>query len=117
MKIEELGLSPRTVNALGRAGIWEVEQLRDLTEKDLLKLRGIGVGCIKELKSAVQIASPQEITQRKHNDLYNIGFRDGANAAILAAVNKLMGLAEASKGAQSAALKVAAQTIGKMEVP
>lgn len=116
MKIEDLGLSPRTANALGRAGILKVEQLRGMTEQDLLRLRGIGVACLKELKACVDIEEERG-SRRQARGGYAEGYQDGFSAGLKAAVDKLMNLAKVSKGAQGAALQVAAQTIGKIGSP
>lgn len=42
MKIEELGLTPRTERALQRNGIHETEQLMEMTPGEVYTLRGIG---------------------------------------------------------------------------
>lgn len=42
MKIEELGLIPRTERALHRNGIHETEQLLEMTPLEIANLRGIG---------------------------------------------------------------------------
>ena len=51
MKIEELQLSVRSYNALKRAGIETVEQLRRKTTLDLYKIRNLGETSIKEIRS------------------------------------------------------------------
>lgn len=53
MKIEELGLSARAYNVLRRAGIDTVEQLQQLSDDDLLCLRNMGVGTVKEIREKV----------------------------------------------------------------
>lgn len=50
MKIEELGLSARAYNVLKRARIDTVEQLQQLSDDDLLCLRNMGVGTVKEIR-------------------------------------------------------------------
>ena len=51
MKIEELDLSVRSYNALKRAGIETVEQLRRKTTLDLYKIRNLGETSIAEIRS------------------------------------------------------------------
>lgn len=53
MKIEELGLSARAYNVLKRARIDTVEQLQQLSDDDLLCLRNMGVGTVKEIREKV----------------------------------------------------------------
>lgn len=49
MKIEELGLSARAVNALKRANIHTVFDLRALRRGNLVYIRGIGVVTYREI--------------------------------------------------------------------
>ena len=53
MKIEELNLSLRAYDALKRAGIDTVEQLRERTPTDLLRIRGIGKTLLWEILDKV----------------------------------------------------------------
>lgn len=50
MKIEELHFSARVYNCLKRKGIDTVEQLKDMSDDDLLKIRCFGIGCLKEVR-------------------------------------------------------------------
>jgi len=47
--IEDLNFTVRIYNCLKRAGIDTKEQLENLTKKDLLKVRNLGKGNIKEI--------------------------------------------------------------------
>lgn len=49
MPIAELGFSIRTYNALRRAGYSNVQQLLAASEKDLMKIKGLGVTCKDEI--------------------------------------------------------------------
>jgi DNA-directed RNA polymerase alpha subunit len=48
-KIEQLGLNPRTFNALKRKGITTVGEILLLTMGDLLDLRNVGAGSVSHL--------------------------------------------------------------------
>ena len=50
MEIEKLNFSVRTYNCLKRKGIHTVEQLERLSDEDLLRIRGFGVGCLAEVR-------------------------------------------------------------------
>ena len=54
MKIEELHLSLRAYNCLKRTGIHTVEQLRVLTDEELMRIRGFGIGCLTEVRRLIQ---------------------------------------------------------------
>lgn len=49
--IEHTSLSSRVKNALAREKIVNVGQLTNLTEDNLLCMRNLGVGCVKEIKT------------------------------------------------------------------
>ena len=51
-KIEDLHLSVRSVNALHRAGIFQLSQLLEATEEQLLAIRNLGAKSVKELLDA-----------------------------------------------------------------
>lgn len=51
-KIEDLHLSVRSVNALHRAGIFQLSQLLETTEEQLLAIRNLGAKSVKELLDA-----------------------------------------------------------------
>lgn len=50
MKIEELHFSLRVYNCLKRKGIDTVEQLIIMPDDELLKIRYLGIGCLKEVR-------------------------------------------------------------------
>lgn len=54
MLIEELNFSVRTYNCLKRKKIDTVEQLRDISDDDLLSIRSFGAGCLKEVRSRIK---------------------------------------------------------------
>ena len=53
MIIEELDLSVRSYNCLKRHGISTVEELIEMTEDDLMKVRNLGKKSLKEVKDKV----------------------------------------------------------------
>lgn len=53
MKIEELGLSARAYNCLRRARIDTVEQLQQMTDDDLLRIRNMGARTVEEIREKV----------------------------------------------------------------
>lgn len=53
MKIEELGLSVRPYNVLKRVGIDTVEQLRQLSDDDLMRFRNMGRHSLAEIREKV----------------------------------------------------------------
>lgn len=56
MKIEELEFSARAYNCLRRAGIETVEQLKRMSDEDLMCLRNFGTTCLAEVRR--KIAQP-----------------------------------------------------------
>jgi len=52
LKLE--GLSTRTTNALARAEITEIEKIRELSEKELGEIKGIGSKAIEEIKNRIK---------------------------------------------------------------
>ena len=53
MKIEELHFSVRTYNCLKRKRIDTVEQLQEMTDDQLMKIRGFGMGCLAEVRRLI----------------------------------------------------------------
>lgn len=47
------GVSTRVINALSRAGITEIEQLKEMEEKGLKAIEGIGPKAVEEIKNAL----------------------------------------------------------------
>lgn len=53
MRIEDLNLSVRAYNVLKRGGIHTVEEIQQQTDKELLRIRGMGEICLKEIREKV----------------------------------------------------------------
>lgn len=53
MKIDELDLSVRTYNCLKRARIDTVEQLSQMTDDDLMRIRNFGQRCLAEVREKI----------------------------------------------------------------
>lgn len=64
-KIEELGLSNRTYNALKRAGINTVDEIESKTEEEFEQIKSLGRKCIDEIRQKLQ-EFPKEEIQRKN---------------------------------------------------
>lgn len=77
MLIEELNFSVRTYNCLKRRGIGTVDELAEMSEEDLMRIRGFGVGCLKEIREKLQrppvIPGPEESNQ----NIMELCFRNG----------------------------------------
>ena len=68
MKIDELDFSVRTYNALKRAKIETVEQLRQKTDDDLYKIRNLGMRSIEEIRSKLAYTPSNADRIRSMND-------------------------------------------------
>lgn len=71
MKIEELRLSTRTYNCLKRKGIDTIEQLTRIPEKELMKIRGFGAECLKEVQEKMDTHKdhiPEKLLQEMKPD-------------------------------------------------
>lgn len=55
MKIDELDLSVRTYNCLKRGKIDTVEQLSQMSDDDLLRLRNFGQRCLAEVREKIAL--------------------------------------------------------------
>ena len=53
-KFKELGLSTRAANALAKAGVTEVEKLKEMSEEELGAIKGIGPKAVKEIMQAIK---------------------------------------------------------------
>ena len=51
MTIEELDLSVRSYNCLKRAGINTLQELTDMTESDMMRVRNLGRKSLEEVKN------------------------------------------------------------------
>lgn len=59
--IDALGLEPRTRNALQRNGVSTVAALRRLSDDDLLRFRGFGARCLRDVASALYFRDPVKL--------------------------------------------------------
>ena len=69
MKIEELDLSVRTYNCLKRARIDTVEQLSQMTDDDLMRIRNFGQRCLAEVRE--KIAQPRKTNADRIRSMNN----------------------------------------------
>ena len=53
LSIWDMGLSVRAFNCLKRAGIETLDDIRHMSESDLMKVRNLGVGCVREIKNKI----------------------------------------------------------------
>ncbi len=53
-KLEEVGLPKRVVSALAKAGITEIEKLKEMPEDELKEIKGIGPKAIEEIKELLK---------------------------------------------------------------
>lgn len=75
MKIEELNFSVRTYNCLKRKHIDTVEQLQILSDEELMRIRGFGIGCLMEVQQKVRPMVPGP-SAGDHN-MAELCFRNG----------------------------------------
>lgn len=61
--IDELNLSARTKNCLKRRGIRTKEQLMLLDDGELMRIRGFGAGCLKEIRE--KLGEPVKVARKK----------------------------------------------------
>lgn len=54
LPIADMDLSVRSHNCLSRAGIDTLDDIRHMTESDLMKVRNLGAGCIREIKNKLE---------------------------------------------------------------
>ena len=62
MNIEDLDLSVRSYNCLKRAGIDTVEQLRQMDDEQLSRVRNISVSCVQEIRAKVESGAKKKPT-------------------------------------------------------
>lgn len=117
MRIEELELSERSMNCLRRAGIRTVEQIAGMDSQELLSLRGLGEGCLREINKAVA-ASGVEAGKREipADGSYLHGYREGVKAQRAAAIKSLIAEAKQYRGAIRTGILVALETVRETEV-
>ena len=61
--IEELDLSVRAYNCLKRAGINTVDQLRSMTEEELLSVRNLGRKCVNEIHEKLSLLKTKPVSE------------------------------------------------------
>lgn len=61
--LDHAGLNKRAVNALNRAGITTLNQVKDLSENDLYKVRDLGQKSFKAVKDAIKEYLPNDNTE------------------------------------------------------
>ena len=54
MHIKDMDLSVRAFNCLSRAGITNLSELRLMTASDLMHIRNLGAGCVKEIEKKLE---------------------------------------------------------------
>ena len=77
MLIEELNFSVRTYNCLKRKGIDTVDQLKDLSDDDLLNIRSFGAGCLKEVRAKIQGKPMIHGPEAEDPNIMELCFRNG----------------------------------------
>lgn len=86
--LDELGLSPRAVTCLRRAGVMSIEKLTEVSDEDLKRMRGMNRRCFEEIK--VRLSEHEEII--KCLDTACAEKRDG-----MAELEALVGLTEVKR--------------------
>lgn len=70
MKIEELHLSARAYNCLRRRGFTTVEQLLQVPDEELLKIRSFGRECLKEVRE--KLAEYKNFQEKPIREIINM---------------------------------------------
>ena len=81
--LEVLGLSPRAIGCLSRAGVKSVEKLMELSEEDLRRVRHLNSRCVDEIKE--KLAEHTAVVK-------NVSTTDGKES--ISALEELVGLKE-----------------------
>lgn len=76
MKIEEMNFSVRVYNCLKRSRIDTVEQLQQISDDDLMKIRCFGIGCLKEVHQKLNRPAAPGPSDSDH-DVMELYFRNG----------------------------------------
>jgi len=50
----DIGLSPRAYNCLARAGYRTVGKVRSLSDREILRIRNLGVGLLSEIRQRLE---------------------------------------------------------------
>jgi len=117
MKIDELNLSARSRNCLKRAGVHTVEQIAGMDSQELMCLRGLGEGCLREIRKAVAASGVTAPIQNVPADgSYLHGYREGAAAMKAAIIRNLTMEARQYRGAVRTGILAALETARETEV-
>ena len=116
MTLDELNLSTRSRNCLKRAGVHTAEQVAAMDSQELMGVRGLGEGCLREIRKAVAV-SGVTLSQKEvpADGSYLHGYREGA-AAMKAAIIKNLNLeARQYRGAVRTGILAALETVRETE--
>lgn len=77
MRIEELNFSVRTYNCLKRKRIDTVDQLMEMSDADLLKIRNFGAGCLREVREKIRVKAKIPGPEESDPNFMELCFRNG----------------------------------------
>lgn len=77
MLIEEMNFSVRTYNCLKRKKIDTVEQLKGMSDDELLRIRNFGVGCLKEVREKIHVKPIIPGPEEADPNFMELCFRNG----------------------------------------
>lgn len=123
MDLDKLGLSPRTYNALCRAGILTIDQLCNTTRTDLRRLKNVGNKMVAEIdeKLAAYIATgaaEMELPPEHPCKLdYVQGYLDGQEVFRAAVIEELLKRENIHKGALQGTVASIRHMVAGLEVP
>lgn len=123
MDLDKLGLSPRTYNALCRAGILTIDRLCNTSRADLRRLKNVGDKMVAEIdeKIAAYIASgaaEMELPPEHPCKLdYVQGYLDGKEVFRAAVIKELMKRENIQKGAIQGTVASIRHMVEGLEVP
>ena len=76
--IENMEFSVRTYRALKRAGYWTLKDIISHSEKDLMRIRNLGVKCMKEIVDKIESMGLSLSTEKTDEDIQYAGnFKKG----------------------------------------
>lgn len=116
MNLNELQLSARSRNCLKRAGVHTVEEVAAMDTGELMMVRGLGEGCLREIRKAVAasgVAAPKEDVPADGSYLH--GYREGAAAMKAAIIRNLNMEARQYHGAVRTGILAALETARETE--
>lgn len=123
MDLDKLGLTPRTYNALCRAGILTIDQLCNTSRADLRRLKNVGNKMVAEIdeKIAAYIASGAAEMEKPPEERckldYVQGYLDGQEAFRTAVIQELMKRESIHKGALQGTVASIRHMVAGLEVP